>query len=75
MVRCLSKSTNPRPLSLPYDSAATALSLPAAPAWSFLEELEHARRRGARIYVIVGDGATSDGYTWSLPRVKAPNAA
>ena len=47
---------------------ATASSSPAAPACVVLEDLDHAKARGARIYgELVGYGATSDGYDMVQP--------
>ena len=57
-----------RPPRAPTTQTATASSSPAAPACVVLEELEHAKARGAKIYAeIVGYGATSDGYDMVAP--------
>ncbi len=62
-------NATPATASRPYDVSRDGfVDRPAAPAWVVLEELEHAKARGARIYgEIIGYGATSDGYDMVAP--------
>jgi 3-oxoacyl-[acyl-carrier-protein] synthase-1 len=66
----LSTSYNETPglASRPYDSKRDGFVIAAGGGMVVLEELEHAKARGARIYAeIVGYGATSDGYDMVAP--------
>ncbi|MDH4107074.1 MAG: beta-ketoacyl-ACP synthase I [Gammaproteobacteria bacterium] len=66
----LSTSYNDTPglASRPYDSKRDGFVIAAGGGMVVLEELEHAKARGARIYAeIVGYGATSDGYDMVAP--------
>jgi 3-oxoacyl-[acyl-carrier-protein] synthase-1 len=58
----------PTTASRPYDAARDGFVIAGGGGMVVLEELEHARKRGARIYAeIVGYGATSDGYDMVQP--------
>ena len=66
----LSSAYNDRPgeASRPYDSNRDGFVIAAGGGMLVLEELEHARARGARIYAeVVGYGATSDGDNMVAP--------
>jgi 3-oxoacyl-[acyl-carrier-protein] synthase-1 len=66
----LSKDFNEQPLlaSRAYDAARDGFVIAAGGGMLVLEELEHARSRGAKIYAeIVGYGATSDGDNMVAP--------
>jgi 3-oxoacyl-[acyl-carrier-protein] synthase-1 len=59
---------NPATASRPYDSTRDGFVIAAGAGMVVVEELEHARARGAPIYAeIVGYGATSDGYDMVAP--------
>ena len=59
---------DPASASRPYDSTRDGFVIAAGAGMVVVEELEHARARGARIYAeIVGYGATSDGYDMVAP--------
>ena len=59
---------NPATASRPYDSNRDGFVIAAGAGMVVVEELEHARARGAPIYAeIVGYGATSDGYDMVAP--------
>ena len=58
----------PQTASRPYDVTRDGFVISGGGGVVVLEELEHAQRRGARIYAeLVGYGATSDGYDMVQP--------
>ena len=58
----------PHLASRPYDQNRDGFVIAAGAGMVVVEELEHARARGAKIYAeIVGYGATSDGYDMVAP--------
>src|SRR5438045_6728250 len=58
----------PATASRPYDISRDGFVIAGGAGVVVLEELEHAKARGARIYgEIVGYGATSDGYDMVAP--------
>ncbi len=58
----------PATASRPYDATRDGFVIAAGGGMLVLEELEHARARGAKIYAeLVGYGATSDGYNMVAP--------
>jgi len=58
----------PATASRPYDATRDGFVIAAGGGTMVLEELEHAKARGARIYAeLVGYGATSDGYEMVSP--------
>ncbi len=58
----------PTTASRPYDATRDGFVISGGGGMLVLEELEHARARGAKIYAeLVGYGATSDGYDMVAP--------
>lgn len=58
----------PQTASRPYDATRDGFVISGGGGILVLEELEHAKQRGARIYAeLVGYGATSDGYDMVAP--------
>jgi len=58
----------PEKASRPYDAERDGFVIAGGGGMVVVEELEHAKRRGAKIYAeIVGYGATSDGYDMVAP--------
>ncbi|MCG6659452.1 beta-ketoacyl-ACP synthase I [Halomonas campisalis] len=58
----------PEKASRPYDKARDGFVIAGGGGMLVLEELEHARARGAKIYAeVVGYGATSDGHDMVAP--------
>ena len=69
-MHALSKNYNDRPeqASRPYDSDRDGFVISGGGGVVVLEEMESARKRGAKIYAeLVGYGATSDGYDMVQP--------
>jgi 3-oxoacyl-[acyl-carrier-protein] synthase-1 len=59
---------SPETASRPYDATRDGFVISSGGGILVLEELEHAKARGAKIYAeIVGYGATSDGYDMVAP--------
>jgi 3-oxoacyl-[acyl-carrier-protein] synthase-1 len=58
----------PETASRPYDATRDGFVISGGGGILVLEELEHAKKRGAKIYAeLVGYGATSDGYDMVAP--------
>ncbi len=61
-------NATPQQASRPYDAGRDGFVIAGGGGVVVLEELEHARRRGARIYAeVIGYGASSDGYDMVQP--------
>lgn len=59
---------DPATASRPYDATRDGFVIAAGSGMVVVEELEHAKARGAKIYAeLVGYGATSDGYDMVAP--------
>ena len=62
------RNSTPEKASRAYDKDRDGFVIAGGAGFVVVEELEHARARGARIYAeIVGYGATSDGYDMVAP--------
>jgi 3-oxoacyl-[acyl-carrier-protein] synthase-1 len=67
-VRALTRSTDPTKSPCPFDRKRDGFAASGGGTVLFLEELEHARKRGAHIYAeAIGWGQSSDGYDVVAP--------
>ena len=75
-MRALADDPDPRAASKPFDARRNGFVLSEGTAVMILEELEHARRRGAHVYAeVVGYGSTNDAYHPTAPRPDGAEAA
>lgn len=67
-IKALSQATDKTRASIPFDKERSGFVMGEGAGLILLEELEHAKKRGAKIYAeVVGYGASSDAYHVTSP--------
>nr|WED69092.1 beta-ketoacyl synthase N-terminal-like domain-containing protein [Pectobacterium colocasium] len=76
LVRCLRRNDDPQAASRPWDKDRDGFVLGDGAGIMVLEEYEHAKKRGAKIYAeVVGFGMSSDAYHMTSPPENGSGAA
>ncbi|MCK9625605.1 MAG: beta-ketoacyl-ACP synthase II [Bacteroidales bacterium] len=74
--KALSRSEDPKQASLPFDKRRQGFVMSEGAGIVVLEEYEHAKKRGAKIYAeVCGYGNTCDAYHYTAPRPDGSSAA